>query len=351
MDRRTFLASLMALGGWAALGGRSAAGEQAVLLAANLSAADRIAGWRERILLISGRGVLPMIDTEATYGRDISTKYMVDQMDKNGVALVCFAPNFNDPKRGSRFSLDMAAEHPDRFVPTTCDGTTDYWFRQEGPFLEVMQREARSGEFFLLGELEFRHYPSPAQYKAQKFWREITIPIDGPWEHAVFQLSAETGLAFQIHYEPEDALLAPLEKMLETYPGAKVIWCHAGQVRYPAKQSTYGPGYLGGMLSRHPNLFCDLALSEPGTRYPGSGFVHNTAQLNNGSLRPEWKALLEAHPDRFTIGSDIAPDRPEHFPIKMVQSRKLLASLSEKTAARIAFQNAWRLLTRQEWTA
>ena len=177
MDRRTFLASLMALGGWAALGGRSAAGEQAVLLAANLSAADRIAGWRERILLISGRGVLPMIDTEATYGRDISTKYMVDQMDKNGVALVCFAPNFNDPKRGSRFSLDMAAEHPDRFVPTTCDGTTDYWFRQEGPFLEVMQREARSGEFFLLGELEFRHYPSPAQYKAQKFWREITIPL------------------------------------------------------------------------------------------------------------------------------------------------------------------------------
>lgn len=348
MHRRTLLISLVGLCGWSVLirGGRAEAQAGGT---GPLPAADRIARWRERVQAIRRQGVLPIIDTEATYGRDIPTDYMLDQMDKHGVALVCFAPNFNDPKRGSRFSLDLANEHPDRFVPTTCDGTTDYWFRQDGPFLEVMQREARSGDYFLLGELEFRHYPSPAQYKAKKFWRDITIPIDGPWGQAVFQLSSETGLAFQIHYEPEDALLAPLEKMLKACPGAKVIWCHAGQVRYPARQSAYGPEYLGRTLSRHPNLFCDLALSAPGTPYPGSGFIHNTAQLGDGRLRPEWQKLLEAHPDRFTIGSDIAPGRPDDFPVKMVQSRKLLASLLRETAARIAFQNAWQLLTRQAW--
>jgi len=348
MDRRTLLISLVGLCGWSGLGPRRRA-EAQVTGAAPLSPVDRIARWRERVQAIQRQGVLPLIDTEATYGRDIPTDYMLDQMDKHGVALVCFAPNFNDPKRGSRFSLDLANEHPDRFVPTTCDGTTDYWFRQEGPFLEVMQREARSGDYFLLGELEFRHYPSPAQYKARKFWRDITIPIDGPWGQAVFQLSSETGLAFQIHYEPEEALLPPLEKMLKTYPGAQVIWCHAGQVRYPTKQSAYGPGYLDRALSQHPNLFCDLALATPATPYPGSGFIHNTAQRGDGSLRPEWQTLLESHPDRFTIGSDIAPDRPDDFPVKMVQSRKLLASLSQGTAAQIAFQNAWRLLTRQAW--
>jgi hypothetical protein len=83
---------------------------------------------------------------------------------------------------------------------------------------------------------------------------------------------------------------------------------------------------------------------------PGSGFHHNTAQRGDGSLRPEWQKLLESHPDRFTIGSDIAPDRPDDFPKKMAQSRKLLASLIQETAVRIAFQNAWRLLTRQAWT-
>ena len=349
MNRRTLLRALVGLCGWSTLGPHRRAEAQAGSGAA-LSAADRIVRWRERVQAIQRRGILPLIDTEATYGRDISTDYMLDQMDKHGVALVCFAPNFNDPKRGSRFSVSLANEHPDCFVPTTCDGTTDYWFKQEGPFLEVMQREARSGAYFLLGELEFRHYPSPAQYKARKFWRDITIPIDGPWGHAVFELSSETGLAFQIHYEPEDALLPPLEKMLKAYPGARVIWCHAGQVRYPNKQSAYGPEYLDRTLSQHPNLFSDLALSVPGSPYPGSGSIHNTAQRSDGSLRPEWQKLLESHPDRFTIGSDIAPDRSEDFPVKMDQSRKLLASLPQETAAQIAFQNAWRLLTRQNRT-
>ena len=342
--------SLAALCGWRGLSSGGQAEAQSGGGGA-LSAAQRIAGWAERARSLLQRGILPIIDTEATYGGQIPTDSMVEQMDRHGVALVCFAPNFNDPARGSRSSLALAKQHPDRFVPTTCDGTTGYWFRQQGPFLEVMQREARSGDFFLLGELEFRHYPSPAQYRARKFGRDIIIPIDGAWGHAVFQLSSETGLAFQIHYEPEDALLAPLEKMLEAYPGAKVIWCHAGQVRYPDRQSAYGPDYLRQTLSRHPNLFCDLALSEPGSRYPGSGAVHNTAQFGDGRLRPEWRRLLETHPDRFTIGSDVAPDRYDDFPTKIVQSRTLLASLSRDTAARIAFQNAWRLLTRQEWTA
>ncbi|MBI3087114.1 MAG: hypothetical protein HYY88_15520 [candidate division NC10 bacterium] len=139
--------------------------------------------------------------------------------------------------------------------------------------------------------------------------------------------------------------------MLKAYPGAKVIWCHAGQVRYPAKQAAYGPDYLNRTLSQHPNLFCDLALSAPGAPYPGSGFIHNTAQLSDGRLRPEWQKLLGTHPNRFTVGSDIAPDRYDDFPRKIAQSRKLLDSLSAETAARIAFQNAWRLLTGQGWTA
>ena len=349
MDRRTFLIAIATSFGWTVLGRGWAIGEQLARPVETLSPGKRVSLWRERVGSILKRGTLPIIDTQASYGPNIPVDYMVEQMDENGVALVCFAPQFRDPQQGSQLSLDVAAKHPDRFVPTTCDGTTDYWFRQNGPFLEKMQREAGSGDFFLMGELEFRHYPSVQQYKAGKFRRDITIPIDGPWGHAVFKLSSETGIAFQIHYEPEDALLAPLEKMLKTYPEARVIWAHAGQVRYPAKQSAYGADYLKRTLAQHPNLFCDLALAAPGSAYPGSGFIHNTVRFSDGRLRTEWQTLFESHPDRFTIGSDIAPDRYQNFSRKITRVRRLLTPLSERTAARIAFENAWRLLTRQVW--
>lgn len=351
MDRRTFLTSLLAFSGWLASGRTKPVGGQTAPSPPPLSAAERIARWRERVRSILVRGHLPIIDTQATYGPEIPPSYMAEQMDIDGVALVCFAPQFENPQRGSQLSFELAVEYPDRFVPTTCDGTTDYWFHQQGPFLDVIQREVRSGDFFLMGELEFRHNPSPRQLGKGKFKRDITIPIDGPWGHAIFRLSSETGLAFQIHYEPEDALLAPLEKLLKAYPRAKVIWCHAGQIRYPEKQTIYGPEYLSRTLAEHPNLFCDLALPPPGTRYPGSGFIHNTAQFSDGRLRPEWQKVLEAHSGRFTIGSDIAADRWNTFPRKIRQARGLLASLSKETADRIAFQNAWRLLTGQSWSS
>jgi hypothetical protein len=340
----------MSLGGWAVLGGYLPAEEQPVQPKMTSSAPDRIARWRERLRSISTQGVLPIIDTQASYGPDISTDYMLSQMDRNGVALVCFAPKFTDPRQGSRLSLQLATDHLDYFVPTTCDGNTDYWSRQEGPFLEVIQRETRSGDFFLMGEFEFRHYISRQQTKKNQLWRDIAIPIDGPWSHLVFQLSSATGLAFQIHYEREDALLAPLEKMLQAYPAAKVIWCHTGAIRYPAKQSVYGPDYLSRTLSQHPNLFGDLAVSDPGKPYPGSGFVDNTIQFGDGRLRPEWQKVLEVHSDRFTVGTDIAPGRYSNFPRKIANARRILSALSKEAAERIAFKNAWRLLTKETWS-
>jgi hypothetical protein len=73
-------------------------------------------------------------------------------------------------------------------------------------------------------------------------------------------------------------------------------------------------------------------------------------QRGDESLLPEWQKLIESHPDRFTIGSDIDPDHYDDFPKKVAQARKLLASLTQETAVKVAFQNAWRLLTRQAWT-
>ena len=50
--------------------------------------------------------------------------------------------------------------------------------------------------------------------------RETDIPLDGEQGRRLFELSAETGVAFVIHHEPEDHALNALEKMLAAYPKA-----------------------------------------------------------------------------------------------------------------------------------
>jgi predicted TIM-barrel fold metal-dependent hydrolase len=307
-------------------------------------------GWEKRIQGIIKKGKLPIIDTEATYGKKINIREFIEMMDEHDVALVAFAPKFTNPEKGSSDSLRLFEEYPEYFVPTTTDGTTKYWFDQSGPYIEKIEREVKSGKYYFMGEHELRHYMSPRQYKQGKTWRDISIPPDSPWVHEIFRISAESGLTFQIHHDPEDGLLKPLEKMLEKYPGAKVIWCHLGQIRYPARQTIYSPDYVDRLLTKYQNLYFDIAVALPGKEYPGSGFQHNTLQNADGTLVNQWKAVLEKHSSRFTVGSDIAPDRWDtHFPAKIEQAREILSQLSSRTAERIAYQNAWYLITGTPW--
>lgn len=111
-----------------------------------------------------------------------------------------------------------------------------------------------------MGEFEFRHYPSPRQFRRKQADRDIAVPIDGPLGHRLFRLAEETSVPFEIHYEVEDDLLPPLEKILAQYPRARVIWCHLAQIRYQSRSSVYGPEYVRKLLETHPNLYFDTAL-------------------------------------------------------------------------------------------
>ena len=84
-----------------------------------------------------------------------------------------------------------------------------------------------------MDEYEARHYPSPIQWRAGQVNRDVAIPIDAAPMRDLFRFTAERNIAFLIHYEIEDALLDPLEAMLERYPEARVVWSHLAEVRYP----------------------------------------------------------------------------------------------------------------------
>ena len=212
-----------------------------------------------------------------------------------------------------------------------------------------IEEEALSGNYYFMGEFELRHYMSTREFKEGQKHRDVSISPDSAWVHKIFNLASELQITFQIHNDLEDEMVKRWEKILAQYPGALVIWTHLGLIRYPDRQTVYSPVYIDELLTRFPNLYFDLAVSIPGRIYPGSGFIQNTLQNSSGDLLPEWKSLIEKHPDRFTIGSDIAPVRFGSFIPKIQNARSILAQLSDSTAEKVAYKNAWYLITRSEW--
>ena len=339
-DRRLFLGAMA--GFWAS----AAWPLQSVPAADAASRTASIDGWARRIRGILERGRVPIIDMEATYmANATNVDRMMDFMDRMDVAQITFAaagaPN-------SAPSLDLHRKYPDRFIPTTNSGEFPRWWQNPIAFLNGVARDLETADYYLMGEYEFRHYPSPEQINGP-IDRDITIDLAGPAGHALFKLAEDTGVAFQLHYEIEDRLLPALETMLAGYPKAKVIWCHLGMVRYPERARRYGPDYVGGLIARFQGLHFDLAVPGPNSVYKPSGARDSTLYDGN-QLASGWKALIEKHPDRFLSASDYRPPLEQGYPEQISRQRNLvLPSLSPSAQRLVAFGNAWRLITGTAW--
>jgi len=216
-------------------------------------------------------------------------------------------------------------------------------------FLDAQEAAARTNQIVLLGEFEFRHYPSPRQVKRNEMERDVHVPIDGPIGHRVFSMSEKTGVPFQIHYEIEDKLLAPLENMIEQYPKAKVIWCHLAQIRYIERASRYTPAYVDALIRRFPNLYFDTAFGDSGSIYPLSNQRHARVWANDGSLKAEWRDLIVAYPKRFLSALDLGGDRLDRIAEYDQNHRNFLKRLPTETQHQVAYRSAWSLLFGEEF--
>jgi Amidohydrolase len=309
---------------------------------------EAITAWKRRLRNLLDRGRLPIIDLQATYVEGLTdVTRMMEHMNALDIAQIAFAPA-NAPTGAP--SLELHRKHPEFFIPTTNSGEFQRWWRDPLAFLSVARKDLESGLYVFMGEHEFRHYPSPEQVRARRTDRDITVDISGPAGHALFALSAEFGVAFQIHYEIEDALLPALESMLTQYPKATVIWCHLAMIRYPDRSKRYNAVYVAGLIERFPGLHFDLAVPPPNAVYAPSGALHSTL-FSKGQLDEAWKALIEKHPDRFLASSDYRPPVADEYPSQIIRQRELILNvLSEPARHRVAYANAWRLVTGSPWS-
>ncbi|BCB26093.1 hypothetical protein SKTS_09790 [Sulfurimicrobium lacus] len=312
-------------------------------------------GYAQRLKKILAAGGLPYIDIESSCN---STKLDVDHVAKNmddlNIGLMALSADigkgqFENGVRFDNLSQRLLASYPDRFIPVGNGGQAPALTEATDAFVDAQEAAARGRQIMLLGEYEFRHYPSPRQVKRNELDRDADVPIDGPIGHRVFAMSEKTGMPLQIHYEIEDGLLAPLEKMLQQYPKARVIWCHLAQIRYIERASGYSPGYVETLIKRFPNLYFDTAFGDSGSIYPLSGQHHARVWASDGNLKAEWRDLIVAYPQRFVSALDLGGDRMSRIVEYDQKHRNFLQRLPDETRHQVAYRSAWSLLFGEEF--
>ncbi|MFY7958794.1 MAG: amidohydrolase family protein [Elsteraceae bacterium] len=135
---------------------------------------------------------------------------------------------------------------------------------------------------------------------------------DLPVVRRMVQMAKERGLFLHLHGDAE-----AVERVFAQDPSARILWAHSGFDR---------PENVRATLQRHAKLWADLAF--------------RTDHASGGVVDPAWRALFEAFPDRFMVGTDtFTPERWHYVVDHAAYTRKWLADLPTELAERIAYRN------------
>lgn len=176
------------------------------------------------------------------------------------------------------------------------------WFRDESIYTMVQHEYARgtaAGPYRGIGE--FHLYDS--------------ANADGPVARKLMQFAARHDLAVLAHVDD-----VAVERLLAHAPEARLIWAHSGISGSPVAR-------VQALLAHYPRLMGELSY-RPGLT------------CEDGTLCPEWRALLLRYPDRFLIGSDTwINQRWLYYDELMRAYRHWLGELPPDVARRIAWEN------------
>jgi predicted TIM-barrel fold metal-dependent hydrolase len=223
---------------------------------------------------------------------------------------------------------------------TPADGVSDAVMRRFAEAAEAIAAAGAAG----FGELAAEHFSSGFGHHPY----ESTRP-DHPLLLALADIAAKYAMPIELHMEavPEDmpfppmraqgpnpamlhANIAPLERLLDHNPRARIVWVHAGwdltgERRVPL---------MRGLLELHANLAMSIKYDHAGAKA--------TAPFppDEDAIRPGWIAMLRAFPDRFVIGSDQFIDQGTE---RLEGARRFVDALPPDLARPVASENARRL--------
>jgi hypothetical protein len=182
----------------------------------------------------------------------------------------------------------------------------DNWFRDETIYTMVQTEYARgtaAGPYRGIGE--FHLYDS--------------ANANGPVAKKLMQFAQDKQLAVLAHVDD-----VAIDLLMAHAPNARLIWAHTGIGGATVQR-------VQALLAKYPQLMGELSY-RPGLT------------CGDGTLCPEWRALILKHPDRFLIGSDTwVNQRWQYYDELMSGYRRWLGDLPPELARRIAWDNGARL--------
>ena len=331
--------------------------------------------WQNRITSFLNKNQIPKIDLETSLSENHLNQFIPDifpYYDQLGIAIT--VPDGYGKKGSSKsryiwsdYITKLVNKYPSRFATATNGGTNKNWLDQrqdKHSYIYQLEQEVKSGQYFALGEIDFKHYMSNEQCSKGKYHRHSEISLDSELGNRIFKLSSDYNLPLLIHLEAEDKQFSELKKMLKKYPKSNVVVAHFGQLRQPEKQQYFNPLNIEKLLKENTNLFFDLAVGQPNRKYKCSGanldktITGDTVlwETKNGrqttKIDKEWLSLISKFSDRFVFSSDFGGSRGDlrKFLKKKVNTFELIISdLPLEAKHNISYRNAWRLLTGREW--
>lgn len=190
-------------------------------------------------------------------------------------------------------------------------------------------RLAAKGAVCGFGELPTRYEPNPYPSDAAS--------ISAPVRERIYALAAARRLPVSIHVSlagPE--VIAAVEAVASKHPDMPLVLAHAGWVA--------DANLIRRLMAAHPNLYADLSIRLDPAR-PDNRNLALSILTPDGTLRPEWRALIERYPGRFLFAMDITEaDRHGRMAELLAAARQAFAPLPREVEAAVASGNIRRLM-------
>ena len=285
---------------------------------------------------------------------------LLEQMDAHNIRHVMISGipvakkwHENEPRRPRYYAGDDAGAYwysgTDHILAHALQQLDEQQRRRFHPFLSGFNPNDKNSDEHIRRLLEM--YPGFWQGIGEVFTRhdDLTALTQSETPRAnseamqrIYLLAAEHDLPVMIHSnitskrERNPLYLPALEEALREHPQVRFIWAHAGtskEIHRHQEKLDFLFDELKRMLGLYPNLFIDLSWT----------MLEPYLLDEKGEPDPRWVELVNKHPDRFMIGSDVVGDF-RSLGKNMQEFDVFLDALAEDVAHRVAGDNFLQVL-------
>ncbi|BFN28598.1 MAG: 5-oxo-L-prolinase [Gammaproteobacteria bacterium HGW-Gammaproteobacteria-9] len=266
----------------------------------------------------------------------------------------------NEPKRPRYYAGDDAPVYwysaTDVLVAAALEELDEEQRKRFHPFLSGFNPNDKNADAHIRRMLEL--HPGLWQGLGEIFTRhdDVTALTEGDTPRAnnealarVYHLAAEFDLPVMLHSnitskrERNPLYLVELEEPLRNHPHTRFIWAHAGtsmELHRHQEKLTFLHKTVSRLLDDYPNLYIDLSWT----------MLKPYLLDERGNADPAWVKLVERHPTRFVLGSDVV-GRFGSLADGMAAFAPFLDALPERVAHQVARDNFLALLPRKRQDA